>query len=382
VIFGFLAVVALFVTMGRNTHKANDDNERSGQAHHPGSGSGALAATPGGGSSHSQYGSPDEPPQPPSGPESHGDGEGDGYEEDRVNPHAAGDGPSKTASEDADDADSADEEDDGKGDDGDEGSGPSSEGDAPSGGAGDEGTSEAEKEKARLEEELRKAEEQEVKADEAKAQSALGKLGSGLRSGLAKLFGDKASDKEIEDIAQAVESEVTAEVNQEIEVASAEILTKEVGKVGGQVEAWRGEGQDDAEVARDIQEEKASAVAELRRSVDEVEDRVEKSIRTRTSMAEKKILEERLSKKLGKKVKLTYVEQDERFDGMEEAMQQLPSLRGSKATRKKKDKKKKKKKKQSSDSSDSESASAASDSGSESREEQSAGEAEDGDTDY
>jgi hypothetical protein len=332
---------------------------------------------------------------------SEGEGEDDGYGRDRTSPHSAsGSGASKTSSEEeADDPSSSAEDDDGKdddraggagggdgtvskeSDDGRSASGDSSERDslttaASVAGSADETSSfssEAEHEKARVEADLKKAEEQEVKAEEAKAQSTLGKLGSGLRVGLAKLFGDKASEGEIEEMAQAVESEVTAEVNQEIEVASSEILTKEVSKVHGQIESWRNGGEDDTEVANEIQEGEDAVVAELKHSVDEIEERVEQSIRTRASMAEKKILEERLSKKLGKKVKLTYVEQEERFDGMDEVMEQLPSLRGSTVTRKKR---KKKKKKQSSGST---SSSPASHSTSESREEQSADKSEDAD---
>jgi hypothetical protein len=203
-------------------------------------------------------------------------------------------------------------------------------------------STDAQQEENHVVEDLRRAETQEVKAEEAKAQSTLAKLGSGLRIGLGKLFGDKATDEEIEDIAVAVEAEVTAEVNQEIEVASEQILEDEVDKVRNRVERLRDDGESDEAIAKGVAAQEDADVSELRHSVDEIEDRVEKSIKTRESMAEKKILEDKLSKKLGKKVKLTFVEQEERFDGMDEVMKELPSLRGSVAAHKKRNKKRKK----------------------------------------
>jgi hypothetical protein len=405
VIVGFLTVAALFVGMGRSARTANDDNDVSGQAHHP-IAAPDTSASKGSYSTESSYdsapsGEADVPPPPAyshdssseskgsdsalshaSGSSSSADDEEDG-DEDEDEDGSSGDGygsrtanrpgsAASTASEDGDSAspssdedskegsgskegsDSKEDEDDDDGDDRSKGSDSGSKsGDVdPDDKASTSGSprdtpnpyeassTDAEQEENHVVEDLRLAETQEVKAEEAKAQSALGKLGSGLRIGLGKLFGDKATDQEIEDIAVAVEAEVTSEVNQEIEVASEQILEDEVDKVRDRVQRLRDDGESDGAIAQGVAAQEDEDVSELRHSVDEIEGRVEKSIKTRESMAEKKILEDKLSKKLGKKVKLTFVEQEERFDGMDEVMKELPSLRGSQSAHKKRKKKK------------------------------------------
>ena len=203
--------------------------------------------------------------------------------------------------------------------------------------------SEAEKAELQVAHDLKQVELDEVAKEEAKVQSTVSKIGSGLRIGLGRLFGNKASTKEIEELAQAVETEVVAEMDRDIEAESTTALNKELEQLETEREEATSEGTSDHEIAEEFNFKRTEAIDEMRHSIQEIEERVEKSIEARTSMAEKKVLEEKLSKKLGKTVKLTFADDEEdQFGGLNEAIEELPSLRGTEADKKRKKKKKKK----------------------------------------
>jgi hypothetical protein len=120
---------------------------------------------------------------------------------------------------------------------------------------------------------------------------------------------------------------LTETVNSELQEDAQGFLRDEVNKIENNVDNEQGEGRDYATIESDVMDQDQDAVINVREEISNAAVDMKTGLRGRAAEIEKQILEERLSLKLGKKVKLVVV--GDEIEGVDDLFNGLPSLGGS-----------------------------------------------------
>jgi hypothetical protein len=148
---------------------------------------------------------------------------------------------------------------------------------------------------------------------------------------MGKMLGSNVSDEELEEIAKEVQDKLTETVTSELKEDAQEFLQDEVNKIDSNVDNEEAGGKDYATIENDVMDQEQDAVMHVREEISNAAVDLKTGLRGRAAEIEKQILEERLSLKLGKKVKLVIV--DDEIEGVNDLFNGLPSLGGSQSNR-------------------------------------------------
>jgi hypothetical protein len=146
---------------------------------------------------------------------------------------------------------------------------------------------------------------------------------------MGKMFGSNVSDEELEEMAKEVEDKLTETVTSELKEDAQEFLEDEVNKIDNNVDNEEAEGQDYRTIENDVMDQEQDSVIHVREEISDAAIDMKTGLRGRAAEIEKQILEERLSLRLGKKVKLVVV--GDEIEGVDDLFNGLPSLGGSPA---------------------------------------------------
>jgi hypothetical protein len=148
-----------------------------------------------------------------------------------------------------------------------------------------------------------------------------------LRIGMGKMLGSNVSDEELEEIAKEVQDKLTDSVTSELQQDAEGFLQDQVYKIDNNVDNEEAEGMGYATIENDVMDQEQDAVINIREQISNAAVDMKTGLRGRAAEIEKQILEERLSLRLGKKVKLVVV--GDEIEGVEDLFDGLPSLGGS-----------------------------------------------------
>jgi hypothetical protein len=150
--------------------------------------------------------------------------------------------------------------------------------------------------------------------------------------GMGKMLGSNMSDEELEEIAKEVESKLADSVdtlNSELKEDAQGFLQDEVNQIENNVDTEQEEGVSYGTIENDVMASDQAAVIRVRDEISDEATAMRASLRGRAAEFEKEVLEERLSERLGKKIKLVVV--DDEIQGIDELFNGLPSFGGSPA---------------------------------------------------
>jgi hypothetical protein len=150
-----------------------------------------------------------------------------------------------------------------------------------------------------------------------------------LRIGMGKALGSNVSDEEAEEMAKEVETRLTESVNTELREDAEGFAEEESNRIGTTVDTEREEGQDYNTIGNDVMAQEQDAVSHVQQEIKDAAGNIKTGLRGRAEEIEKEVLEERLSQRFGKKVKLLFV--DDEIQGIDDLFNGLSSLGGSPA---------------------------------------------------
>lgn len=153
-----------------------------------------------------------------------------------------------------------------------------------------------------------------------------------IRIGLGKLFGSTLTNEEVEQVAAQVEGDLMTEANMNLRTRADAIATKELNNIEGLVEHEQDAGYETDKIGRDVYVRESGAVDAVKENIDAAAIAIKDSMKSRAAEIEKTILEERLSKKLGKRVKLVIM--NDEIQGFDELFEGLGTLAPPTATTK------------------------------------------------
>jgi len=168
--------------------------------------------------------------------------------------------------------------------------------------------------------------EEEVENEKGILASAVSKLGTSIYNGIAGILGGSVSNDELQDIVNEVQEELRADSVAELEDAAFDIAQNALENMDEQEEVDEGSGKSAEDIVRDIARGETDAIVTVVRGIDDVERDIESSMSDKALEIEKKILEDRLSKKLGRPVEIRI--KDNVLEGDEDLLAGLPNLTG------------------------------------------------------
>lgn len=133
---------------------------------------------------------------------------------------------------------------------------------------------------------------------------------NGKTTGTGSSAAPLLSAQEIEEITEYMAEELEVEASEAIEIEASEIVDEAMEFVEEEVDIEEAEGISEAEIARDIYNQEPEEVAAVHTRIHQVGEQLQGSLRQQALEIEKQILEQRLSEKLGKQVKLMIVEDE------------------------------------------------------------------------
>lgn len=139
--------------------------------------------------------------------------------------------------------------------------------------------------------------------------SAVRVFGGYVRIGISKMYSELTA-AEVEEIAEEIEEEVQQAVDKEFGEIKDEIVEEEIYKIENMVDAEEGMGEDNLNIESDVYNSENDRVEDLVNLIDDAALEVTDAMQAKAAEIEKKILEKRLSKKLGKNVKLVIIDDE------------------------------------------------------------------------
>lgn len=160
-------------------------------------------------------------------------------------------------------------------------------------------------------EEIQDAEITQLAAESKEIDTMTTKITNHLRIGIGKLFGTTLSSDEMEAVATQVQTQLNNEAQTKLRT-KADIITKKAIEI---LEENVSEEEDvdmaEYKIEENVLNDQKKAVRDIKYGIDAELNAVQKELPTRAIEIEKAILEERLSTKLGKRVKLVIDEDNE-----------------------------------------------------------------------
>lgn len=133
---------------------------------------------------------------------------------------------------------------------------------------------------------------------------------NGKTTGTGSSAAPLLSAEEIEEMTEYMTEELEVETSETIELEASEIVDEAMEFVEEEVDIEEAEGISEAEIVRDIYNQEPEEVAAVHKRIHNVGEQLHGSLRQQALEIEKQILEQRLSEKLGKQVKLMIVEDE------------------------------------------------------------------------
>lgn len=143
-----------------------------------------------------------------------------------------------------------------------------------------------------------------------------------LRIGMGRLFGSALSSEEVESVATQVQAKLTSEAKTTLRGKADQLTNTAIHKMESKASSEERNGYGAQEIEEDVYDEEVQAVSSIKSGIKAEAKQVQQSLSARAAEIEKAILEERLSAKLGKRVKLVIEENevtpedDELFQGI------------------------------------------------------------------
>jgi hypothetical protein len=173
-------------------------------------------------------------------------------------------------------------------------------------------------------EDIKEAEKAQLQDEEAMLESATSKVTNMIRIRMGNLFGKTLTSDEVEQVATQVEGELMTEANKMLRTRADSITSREIDNLEGLVEDEEQAGYETEEIEGDVYEQELGAVDTVKEDIDAAAITVKDSLKSRAAAIEKAILEERLSAKLGKRVKLVIM--DDEVQGVDELFEGLTTM--------------------------------------------------------
>jgi len=171
---------------------------------------------------------------------------------------------------------------------------------------------------------IHRAEEKELSIEQDKLKTEATGITNFLRVRMGSLFGSTLSADEVNEVANQVEQLLTSEASATLRSEADAIAEQEIEDVESMVDAEEEAGYDADDIEGDVLEQEAFAVGDVRSGIDMAAKDVKDSLKARAAEIEKEILEERLSAKLGKRVKLVIM--DNEVQGVDDLLTGLNNL--------------------------------------------------------
>jgi len=167
-------------------------------------------------------------------------------------------------------------------------------------------------------------EEEELEKEDAVLVKEASGLGNSLRVRMGGIFSKSLTFAEMNAVANEVEEKLTQEAESELRDQADQMAEGDIESIENMVDAEEANGLETEEIEEDVHNQETAYTQELRVGIDEAADHVKLSMKKRAAEIEKEILEERLSIKMGKKVKLVIV--DDEVQGVDELFTGLGNL--------------------------------------------------------
>lgn len=174
--------------------------------------------------------------------------------------------------------------------------------------------------------ELEEFEEVELKNSETILWSAIETAGDYMRKSLMKIFGSE-EEAEVNAIVKEVEENLRTQAHETLSNDASAIIGNQEEKLDELVEEDDEQGVGVVGIQQDVQSFETEAMSDLKHKLDEDTKHIRERLEHDALLAEKKVLEERLSLRLGKKVELKILDDD--ISGVDELLAGLPRLGGS-----------------------------------------------------
>jgi hypothetical protein len=160
-------------------------------------------------------------------------------------------------------------------------------------------------------EEIQDAEVAQLEVETKKIESMTTKVTNQLRIGIGKLFGNTLSNDEIEDVASLVQTQLKDEAQSSLRSKANDVTKTAIANLEDKVSDEEETGLDEITIEQNVGKSQTKAINSIKYSIDTEVNHVRDTLPQRATEIEKAILEERLSAKLGKRVKLIIDEDNE-----------------------------------------------------------------------
>lgn len=171
---------------------------------------------------------------------------------------------------------------------------------------------------------IKQVEQEELEKEDAVLVKEASGLGNKLRVRMGGIFSKTLTYDEMNAVATEVEEKLTQEAESKLHDQADQMAEKDVENMLDMVDGEEANGMETDEIEKDVRTVGAAYTEGLRVGIDEAADDVKLSMKKRAAEIEKEILEERLSIKMGKKVKLVIV--DDEVQGVDELLSGLDNL--------------------------------------------------------
>jgi hypothetical protein len=160
-------------------------------------------------------------------------------------------------------------------------------------------------------EEIHDAEMSQLAVESKEIDTVTSKITNHLRIGIGKLFGNTLSNDEMEAVATQVQTQLTNEAQAKLRTRADIITNNAISSIEDKVSDEEDNDLSEAEIEKGVLNDQKKAVRDIKYGIDAEFNAVQKVLPSRAIEIEKAILEERLSTKLGKRVKLVIDEDNE-----------------------------------------------------------------------
>ena len=162
--------------------------------------------------------------------------------------------------------------------------------------------------------ELKTVQEEAIEGEQTQLEEAASGVLNSIRVGIGRLFGTQLSNDEVEDVAEQVQEQLMSDATTMLRGKAETIVNREIDGINTMVQKDEAKGFDAQEIADDVQDQEVQVVDHMRSAIDGATDEVKETMRKHAAEIEKEILEDRLTKRFGKKVKLVIVDDQVQLD--------------------------------------------------------------------
>lgn len=162
---------------------------------------------------------------------------------------------------------------------------------------------------------IKEAEEAQLQEEGKMLDTATSGMANMVRIGIGRLFGSTLTNDEVEQVANQVEGQLKIEANKMLRTRADTITNREIDNLEGMVEEEEESGLLTDEIGADVSEQGFGAAIAVKDDIDAAAISIKDSLKARATEIEKAILEERLSAKLGKRVKLVIMDDELKVEG-------------------------------------------------------------------